>query len=374
MKVADKNEFLQVLDEHGNSLNKLELRSVIHKKGLWHNEVACICINRKRQILLQKRSRNKKSYPSCWGLFAGHVVEYDDIKESIIKEMREELVSEIKENNIFLLVDKIKNERDDNKCFVTCFCAFVDRDEKDILFQKEEIDEVKWFSFDEFKQMVRNEKGTIFKNNDYYKSIIQELEKLFNSVNFARRLNKIIENICEYDSQGDHPTGRIVSREFAHNYGIWHKIVSLVIINKKHQILLQKRSSKKIRNPGLWDISVSGHVLYNEDEFMALKRECYEETGIKIKGDDVKFLTTCKEKKVFNKNFIDNHICDVYYMITSKKPKQICDLEVEKLKYFSLNELIHMMRNYKHLAYKPDLFKAVVELLQNIEAQKIKIN
>lgn len=61
-------------------------------------------------------------------------------------------------------------------------------------------------------------------------------------------------------------------------------------------------------------------------------------------------------------------------MITSKKPKQICDLEVEKLKYFSLNELIHMMRNYKHLAYKPDLFKAVVELLQNIEAQKIKIN
>ncbi len=101
MKVADKNEFLQVLDEHGNSLNKLELRSVVHKKRLWHNEVACVCINRKRQILLQKRSRNKKSYPSCWGLFAGHVVEYDDIKESIIKEMREELVSEIKENNIF---------------------------------------------------------------------------------------------------------------------------------------------------------------------------------------------------------------------------------------------------------------------------------
>ena len=32
MKVADKNEFLQVLDEHGNSLNKLELRSVVHKK------------------------------------------------------------------------------------------------------------------------------------------------------------------------------------------------------------------------------------------------------------------------------------------------------------------------------------------------------
>ncbi len=95
-----------------------------------------------------------------------------------------------------------------------------------------------------------------------------------------------------------------MSREFAHNYGIWHKIVSLVIINENHQILLQKRSSKKIRNPGLWDVSVSGHVLYNEDEFMALKRECYEETGIKIKGDDVKFLTTCKEIKCLIKTLL----------------------------------------------------------------------
>lgn len=106
MKPADKKEFLQVLDENGNPLNKLELRSIVHKKGLWHQEVACICINRNRQILLQKRSKNKKSYPSCWALFAGHVVEYDDIKESIIKEMREELGSEIKEQNTFLLVNK----------------------------------------------------------------------------------------------------------------------------------------------------------------------------------------------------------------------------------------------------------------------------
>lgn len=48
MELADKKEFLQVLDENGNPLNKLELRSIVHKNGLWHNEVACVCINRKR--------------------------------------------------------------------------------------------------------------------------------------------------------------------------------------------------------------------------------------------------------------------------------------------------------------------------------------
>ena len=179
MKPADKKELLQVLDEKGNPLHKLELRSVVHKEGLWHQEVSCLCINRNRQILLQKRSKNKKSYPSCWALFAGHVVEYDEIKDSIVRELHEELGFEIKEENVFLLVNKIKNERDDNKCFVTCFYIILDTPVKDIPFQKEEIDEVKWFSFKEFKQMIQKETGTIFKNNAYYNSIIQALEKLF---------------------------------------------------------------------------------------------------------------------------------------------------------------------------------------------------
>ena len=109
-KVADKNELIHILDENGVETNKLEDRKFVHEKGLWHNEVACIVINKKKQVLLQRRSKNKKSYPNCWALCAGHVVAYEDIKEAIIKEMREELVSEIKGDNIFLLVSKTKNE------------------------------------------------------------------------------------------------------------------------------------------------------------------------------------------------------------------------------------------------------------------------
>lgn len=54
-KVADKNELLHVLDENGNETNKLEYREIVHEKGLWHNEVACVVINKKKQVLLQKR-------------------------------------------------------------------------------------------------------------------------------------------------------------------------------------------------------------------------------------------------------------------------------------------------------------------------------
>ncbi len=332
--------------------------------GLWHNEVACIVVNKHKQVLLQRRSRNKKSYPNCWALCAGHVVAYDDIKDSIIKEMREELVSEIKKDNIFLLVPRMKNVREDNKCFVTCFCAYIDKPANEFLKQNEEVEELRWFDFEDFKEMVQTEKkNCIFKNNEYYNAIISELTKLFNSKNFTQKMDALTEKLEELDSEGN-PTGRIVTREFAHNFGINHKAVSLFIINDKNEILLQLRSATKVRNAGLWDVSVSGHVRYNESDFMALLRECYEETKYKIKEEDVSFLVRYKESRKFNDKFIDNCYFNVYYVFVHEKNKKVKDMEVDQTKFVSLKKLESMMKTYKELAYKPEAFEAIVNLLK----------
>lgn len=362
-KVADKNELIEVLDEQGNSTNRLEQRKLIHEEGLWHNEVACVVLNSKRQILLQKRSENKKSYPACWGLFAGHVVGYETIVEANIKEMREELVSEIKEENIFLLVPRTKNEREDNKCFVTCFCTFINKDEKDILYQHEEIDTVKWFDFSEFKDMVIKEEGTIFKNNDYYKAVINEIEKLFASKNLYKKIDDVTEKIEELDKYGNE-TGKIVTREYAHNFGIYHKSVSLFILNDKNEILLQKRSSTKIRNAGLWDVSVSGHVRFGEDDISAIIRECKEETKYNIEEKDIKFLLKYKENRKFNEKFIDNSWFNVYVTHVNTMNEEVHDMEVEENKFFSINELKEKMETYKDLAYKPEAFNAIVKYIE----------
>lgn len=366
MEVADKNELLEILDENGNGTNILEQRKNIHQNNLWHNEVSCVVINNKKEILLQKRSKNKKSYPNCWALFAGHVVGYDSITDAIIKEMREELVSEIKEENIFLLVDKQKNEREDNKCFVTCFAAFINKDINDILYQKSEIDEVRWFSFNEFKEMVKEEKGTIFKNNIYYNSIINALDNLFNSKNFGKKVDDLTEKLEELDKYGN-PTGKIISREYAHNFGIYHKAVSLFIINENDEILLQKRSKYKIRNGGLWDVSVSGHVRYGEDDMTAVLRECYEETKYDIKPENVKFLVRYKENRKFNEKFIDNAWFNVYVTKVNLPNKKIHDLEVAENKFVSIKELKEKMETYKDLAYKPEAFKAIIKYIEDMK-------
>ena len=121
MLVADKEELLLVLDDNGNSTETFEKRSVVHKNGLYHREVAFIPVNSNKQILLQRRSKNKKSYPNCWALCAGHVVGNQYTREAATMEANEELGLNLKENDLELLVEQTRNEREDNKCFATCY-------------------------------------------------------------------------------------------------------------------------------------------------------------------------------------------------------------------------------------------------------------
>lgn len=365
---ADLNEWIQVLDENGNETGKLKRREVVHKKGLWHNEVACVVINNKRQILLQKRSKDKQSYPGCWALFAGHVVAFDNIIDSIITEMRQESGSEVKEENMFLLIPKMKNVREDNNCYVTCYCTIMNKSEKDIEFQKSEIDEVKWFTLTEFRNMIKSESGTIFKDNEYYNKIIEELEKLFNSKDFYKKIDDLTEKLEELDRFGN-PTGKIVAREFAHNFGIYHKGVSLFIVNDKNEILLQQRSKKKIRNAGLWDVSVSGHVRYGEDDISAILRECVEESKYELTAEDLKPLCKYKETRKFSEKFTNNEFYNVFVAHVNEENKSVNDYEVSKTKFFTVDELREMMQTYEKLTFKPKAYESIISYVEKLKSK-----
>ena len=54
-------ELVDVLDEKGMYTGKIETRANCSKKGLWHKAVCLFIINSKGQVLLQKRSKNKKT-------------------------------------------------------------------------------------------------------------------------------------------------------------------------------------------------------------------------------------------------------------------------------------------------------------------------
>jgi isopentenyl-diphosphate delta-isomerase type 1 len=69
-----------------------------------------------------------------------------------------------------------------------------------------------------------------------------------------------------------------------------HRVVHVLVFNKKGELLLQKRSMLKDVAPGKWDTSVGGHINPGEDIIAAANREMEEELGIKVQRLD--FLYT----------------------------------------------------------------------------------
>lgn len=60
-----------------------------------------------------------------------------------------------------------------------------------------------------------------------------------------------------------------------------HPVVHLHVFNKSKAIFLQKRPMDKLVQPGKWDTAVGGHISFGENLEESLRREAWEEIGLK---------------------------------------------------------------------------------------------
>jgi 2-phospho-L-lactate transferase/gluconeogenesis factor (CofD/UPF0052 family)/8-oxo-dGTP pyrophosphatase MutT (NUDIX family) len=85
------------------------------------------------------------------------------------------------------------------------------------------------------------------------------------------------EQLAAFDEKGELlPHG--VSRTQVHHQGIWHRSVSIFVLNRYGEILLEKRSLHKDLFPGLFDIP-GGHVKFGQSPKEAAREELKEELG-----------------------------------------------------------------------------------------------
>ena len=125
-------EFFDIVDEKGIPTGETIERTQAHKKGVRHR-TAHIWIVReqdgKAQLLLQKRSAEKDSFPGRFDTSsAGHIQAGDEPEESAIRELHEELG-----------IQASKEELQ----FAGCF------DAAKLILQKEEVESVEWFDMEE---------------------------------------------------------------------------------------------------------------------------------------------------------------------------------------------------------------------------------
>lgn len=78
----------------------------------------------------------------------------------------------------------------------------------------------------------------------------------------------------------DRVVGQAERRE-VHARGLLHRAVHVFVVNRRGELLLQKRSRFKDMHPGVWDSSAAGHLDSGEDYAGAAVRELDEELGIR---------------------------------------------------------------------------------------------
>ena len=153
-------ELFDVLDAYGNFTGETIDRDTAHKNGAWHRAVALYIMNDKNQVLMQKRSKHKKTWPGCWDFACGGHVEAGELAlGAVISEALEEIGIELKPSDVRYMCGYLSDnkhgtmwDRHINEYFV----AFKNINIGDIKLQESEVDEIKWVDFAEFKRIVQN--------------------------------------------------------------------------------------------------------------------------------------------------------------------------------------------------------------------------
>ena len=156
------SELFDIVDGKGTPTGEIVSRDEAHEKGIRHR-TAHIWVVRKTgekwQLLLQKRARDKDSFPGCYDTSsAGHIQAGDEPMESARRELFEELGIAAEEKELdfagcfAIEYEKVfhgKPFRDNEVAFVYVYSKPVEISE--LKLQAEEVESVEWFGVEELQ-------------------------------------------------------------------------------------------------------------------------------------------------------------------------------------------------------------------------------
>lgn len=163
-------ELVDVVLENGEYTGEVVERSEAQKRGLGHWEVIIFIVNDKGEILLQKRSANKKYYPNKWAVCSGLVISGETVIEGAIRELKEEVGVDFSLDEVHVLEENVNLTR-----FYYVFC---NKKEDEFVIQENELSCVKWFNIKKILKMIEEKDDSLVINDRIYKVLL----KLINEV------------------------------------------------------------------------------------------------------------------------------------------------------------------------------------------------
>ena len=175
------DELIDIFTKNNEPTGITKMKNEAHATGLWHRVVHVWIYNSKNELLFQLRSKDKDLYPNVWDVSAaGHIGAGEDIELAAIREVKEELGISINPEDLQshgVRPMEIRYENIINNEFFNIFSYKYNGDIKDLILQKEEVDDVKFIPFDTAKEELLTKPEKYVPGGEYWLEMIDLLKK-----------------------------------------------------------------------------------------------------------------------------------------------------------------------------------------------------
>ena len=160
-------EVLDIADDSGQPTGQTVRRDMAHRNGIQHRTSHVWILRRQQgrvQVLLQKRSDEKDSFPGCYDISsAGHIPAGCEFIASALRELEEELGYRANAEELIFCGQRRFSFRQTfhgmpfyDKQVSNIYALWADREPEQFHLQTSEVSEVRWFDFSRCLDMVRN--------------------------------------------------------------------------------------------------------------------------------------------------------------------------------------------------------------------------
>lgn len=145
-------------------------------------------------------------------------------------------------------------------------------------------------------------------------------------------------------------TGRIVGQDTPLKDDEYRIAIKVAIFNQDGEMLIQKRQLSNPKYPNLWDVSVVGNVIHEENSEDAVERELFEKLGIKEDFLNERPIFTIYKKETFDDFYILNLDIDINLLKINHK-------EVQSVTWASKHEILQLIEEEKFVPYNEGLIE-----------------